>query len=243
LAFVSLSGNPLQNHKDLFRLTDLQTLILDNTDFSGTLPLEVQQLSNLRLLNLSYNKLLGQLTNRFQTMFHLKELFLNGNQFNSTLDEILNCGNCIRTLNTFESLRNPLTGSIPERLFDFSVLSRFAVRHSKLTGTIPSGFGRLSALTHLDLQRNNYFSENNVLPSEIGNLMNLEELWVSESEVNGTVPQEFSNLSSLKSLRIARTRQMGSIAKEICDIDGLEIILHSSAVNCPCEVCELMEVE
>jgi len=243
LAFVSLSGNPLRNHKDLFRLTDLRSLMLDNTDFSGTLPLEVQQLSNLRLLNLSYNKLLGQLTNRFQTMFHLEHLFLNGNQFNSTLDEILNCGNCTRTLNIFESLRNPLTGNIPQRLFDFSLLSKFAVTQSKLTGTIPSGFGRLSALTHLDLQANYYFSENNVLPSEIGNLMNLEELWVSESEVNGTVPQEFSNLSSLKSLRIARTRQMGSIAKEICDIDGLEIILHSSGVNCPCEVCELIEVE
>jgi len=203
LKWVKLSSNPLQNHDDLFRLTNLETLILSKTNFSGTLPVAIQQLSNIRELDLSQNKLNGCLTNRFRTMSRLERLFLDDNRFEGTLDEILNCENCTSTLTKFRSRQNPLSGNIPERLFDFSMLSIFSVSKSKLTGTIPSGFGRLTALEFLDLQENYYFSNNNVLPSEMGNLTNLEILLVSDSLVGGTIPLEFSKLSSLKNLGIA----------------------------------------
>lgn len=246
LKYVDLSTNPLQNHQDLFRLTNLQTLLLSDTAFTGTLPVEIQQLSNMLTLDLSDNELYGQLTNRFQTMSRLGHLILDGNRFNSTLEEILNCGNCNSTLTTLSSYQNPLSGDIPERLFDFSKLSWLSITKSELTGTIPSGFGRLTALEHLNLAENDYFSNTTVLPTEMGTLTNLQYLSVSDSVVGGTIPLEFSNLSSLKTLRIAvrYTSLTGSIANEICAIDGLETIEHSDGVNCSCpgNVCKFVPI-
>jgi Leucine-rich repeat (LRR) protein len=199
----------------------------------------------LGTLILSDNEFHGQLTNRFQTMSRLGHLDLDGNRFNSTLEEILNCGNCTSTLTKFSSWQNPLSGDIPEWLFEFSMLSSLSITKSKLTGTIPSGFGRLTALNHLNLAENYYFSgTTNVLPTEMGRLTNLQALLVSDSVVGGTIPLEFSNLSSLKTLGIVRTSLTGSIANEICAIDGLETIRYSDGVNCSCpgNVCDLLIV-
>merc|ERR1711935_1241313 len=111
LTSVVLSDNPLQNHKDLFRLTNLETLYLERTEFSGTLPADIQQLSNMRYLRLSGNNLGGRLTNRFQTMSRLEHLLLDHNQFEGTIDEILKCGNCTSTLTDFTLRQNPLSGN------------------------------------------------------------------------------------------------------------------------------------
>ena len=193
-------------------------------------------------LNLSYNQLNGSLANQFQTMSQLESINLDFNQFEGTLDEILNCGNCTNTLTAFSAIGNPLSGDIPARLFDFSMLSSFSVSKSKLNGTIPADFGRLTALSYLDLRENYYFSNETVLPSEIGRLTNLKTLTVSNSVVFGEVPAEFSNMSSLEFLGIARTSQTGSIPNTVCAIDTLKTIQYSSGVNCLCpgNICELV---
>jgi len=200
--------------------------------------------SSLGKLELADNKLNGTLDARFQTMTRLERLVLDGNRFEGTLENILDCGNCSTTLASFSSKQNPLSGSFPPGLFGFSVLSNFALSKSRLTGSIPSGFGRLVSLTNLNLAENDYdFSpddENNVLPSELGRLTNLKNLEVSGSNVFGTVPSELSNLSRLDYLGIAATSQTGSIAEEICAIDSLRTIRHSSGVACSCpgDVCQ-----
>eukprot|EP00534_Pseudo-nitzschia_fraudulenta_P017982 CAMPEP_0201260556 /NCGR_PEP_ID=MMETSP0853-20130426/4846_1 /ASSEMBLY_ACC=CAM_ASM_000640 /TAXON_ID=183588 /ORGANISM="Pseudo-nitzschia fraudulenta, Strain WWA7" /LENGTH=721 /DNA_ID=CAMNT_0047563211 /DNA_START=80 /DNA_END=2247 /DNA_ORIENTATION=+ len=226
LKHLVLSKNPLRSHEAVFRLTNLETLILSDTGISGTLSTDVQKLSNMRKLELADNKLNGTLDARFQTMTRLERLVLDGNRFEGTLENILDCGNCSTTLASFSSKQNPLSGSFPPGLFGFSVLSNFALSKSRLTGSIPSGFGRLVSLTNLNLAENDYdFSpddENNVLPSELGRLTNLKNLEVSGSNVFGTVPSELSNLSRLDYLGIAATSQTGSIAEEICAIDASE---------------------
>jgi hypothetical protein len=137
-----------------------------------------------------------------------------------------------------------LSGDIPERLFEFSKLLWLSITKSKLTGTIPSGFRRLTALEHLNLAENDFFSGTTVLPTEMGTLTNLQYLSVSDSVVGGTIPTEFSNLSSLQTLRVAVRRNLltGSIANEICAIDGLETIEHADGLNCSCpgDVCKFV---
>jgi len=245
LKYIYLGGNRLQDHENLFQLSNLQLLNIPNTEFSGTLPLEIQQLSNMKYLDLSQNNLQGPLTNRFQTMSSLHTLDLDGNGFNSTLDEILNCGNCVSSLVNLKSRLNGLVGEIPEKLFDFTKLSELALAKSRLTGTIPSSFGKLTELKYLDLTENFYLSEGNTfLPSEMGSLTKLTTLRLSDSAVGGTVPQEFSNLSNLETLWIVRTSLTGSIPDELCAIDSLETIQYSSGVDCSCPgtICEFIDV-
>jgi Leucine-rich repeat (LRR) protein len=177
-------------------------------------------------------------------MSSLHTLVLDGNRFNSTLDEILNCGNCVSSLVNLKSRLNGLVGEIPEKLFDFTELSALALAKSRLTGTIPSGFGKLTELMYLDLTENFYLSEGNaVLPSEMGSLTKLTTLRLSDSAVGGTVPQEFSNLSNLETLWIVRTSLTGSIPDEICAIDSLKTIQYSGVdCSCPGNICEFFDV-
>lgn len=199
---------------------------------------------NVEDLTLSMNKLQGPLVNRFQTMSNLETLWSNSNHFDATLEDILDCGGCSNTLRFLVSDGNPLTGSIPDRIFDFNQLYLLWISKSGITGTIPTEIGNLTGLGYLYLYENFYFSDTTVLPTELGNLSELRRLDFSDSVVGGTVPTELANLSNLNSLRIGRTMQTGSIPEGICAITSLDPrgIEHGSGVDCTCpgNVCSLI---
>jgi len=239
LRILDLKSNPLKDHDDIFYLTNLEYVDLSETLSNGIIPDEMQRLSNLRRLDLSHNALKGSLTNQFQTLSNLRsldlsdnalkgsltnqfqtmsrltELNIGNNKLEGTLEDVLNCGTCTNTLVGFRSQRN------------------------ELRGTIPTSIGKFTQLTHLELLVKDYSlsPESNVLPTEIGMLTNLERLDLSGSTIGGTVPSELSKLSELKTLGLHQTDLKGSIPSEICFNDDLEVIYHSSGVNCTCTQC------
>ena len=175
-------------------------------------------------------------------MSTLEQLGIHSNQLDATLEDILDCGDCSNTLKVLVSEFNPLTGSIPDRLFDFTQLSVLRVSDSRITGTIPTEIGKLSGLEYLSLYNNFYFNDTNVLPTELGNMSKLSTVEFANSVVGGTVPTELSNLSNLHSLGIARTMITGSIPESICAMTSLVWIEHGPGVDCTCpgNVCSLV---
>ncbi len=69
-----------------------------------------------------------------------------------------------------------------------------------LDGTIPAGFGNLSALTTLNLSSN---SLTGTIPSEIGNLSSLQSLSLDSNRLTGQIPEELNNLTNLTRWRLA----------------------------------------
>ena len=63
-----------------------------------------------------------------------------------------------------------------------------------LTGTIPLGFGSLTALQKLSLARN---SLGGTLPPSLGGLKELTELYLQGNEFSGNIPKEMGRLSNL----------------------------------------------
>ncbi len=61
--------------------------------------------------------------------------------------------------------------------------------HNELTGEIPSELGNLSNLEELYLSHNELTGE---IPSELGKLSNLEELYLGGNELIGCVPEGLS---------------------------------------------------
>ncbi len=88
-----------------------------------------------------------------------------------------------------------------------------------LTGSIPSQLGNLFNLEDLDLDNNDLTGS---IPSELGNLSNLrEDLELSNNRLTGTIPSELGNLSNLEDLYLQSNKLTGSIPTELGNLSNL----------------------
>ena len=71
-----------------------------------------------------------------------------------------------------------------------------------------------------------------VLPTEIGQLVNLENVDISSNALAGAIPSEIGDLQKLQSLDIGEnTNLKGNIPAEVCQIESL------TELNADCDVC------
>ena len=62
------------------------------------------------------------------------------------------------------------------------------------------------------------------IPSELGSLANLEELYLWGNELTGTIPAELGSLANLKELSLTRNQLAGEIPPELGSLTSLEIL-------------------
>ena len=90
---------------------------------------------------------------------------------------------------------------------------------NQLTGEIPSELGNLSNLQVLVLT-NNQFS--GTIPSQLGNLSNLKQLWLHSNQLTGTIPSELDNLSKLQVLALGINQLTGTIPSQLGNLSKLQ---------------------
>ena len=91
-------------------------------------------------------------------------------------------------------------------------------RGQRLRGQIPAELGSLLTLTSLDLSDNELSGE---IPAELGNLPNLTSLDLSDNELSGEIPAELGNLPNLQRLYLGRNQLSGEIPAELGDLPNL----------------------
>jgi len=84
-----------------------------------------------------------------------------------------------------------------------------------LTGVIPPAIGNLVNLEGLYLASNQLSGE---IPSEIGNLVNLIDLYLSYNQLSGVIPPEIGNLVNLIDFYLSSNQLSGEIPESICNI-------------------------
>jgi len=139
------------------------TLCLDRIEFetdglSGTLPFELQNLTELHYLIVEEGTTSGTIPSAFGTFPELIILDLNFNN---------------------------LTGSIPEDIYNLPLLFQLDLNDNFLSGTISSAIGNLENLQFLQLEVNKFTG---TIPETLGNIPNLIVLEVFGNELNGTMP-------------------------------------------------------
>lgn len=67
----------------------------------------------------------------------------------------------------FDVYENQFSGTIPEDLYNLSLLLSFSIDKNRLTGTISPSVGQLSNLLFLQVSTNDFTG---TIPSEVGNL-------------------------------------------------------------------------
>ena len=185
---LRLSGNRLRDYPhEIGKLPYLEVLDLSrNLLLFAVVGDNVAGLSNLRVLDLSENQMVGVLSERLGELSSLEVLKLNGNS---------------------------LWGSIPSELGSLSGLRVLDLRgnpirrpylNRRLQGAIPAELGNLSSLEVLNLRDNSLEG----IPPELGSLTKLQSLDLGNSDLRGAVPPELGALTSLERLDLADNRML-----------------------------------
>ncbi|KAL8468752.1 hypothetical protein ACS0TY_031814 [Phlomoides rotata] len=176
----------------LCRLPSLSTLSLYNNSINSSLPLSISSCRTLITLDLSQNFLSGNLPPTLSDLPFLRYLNLEGNCF---------------------------SGEIPAAFGRFRRLETLILMENLLTGTIPAALGNVSSMKTLEIGFNPY-SPGRIAP-ELGNLMNLEELWLAKSNLFRPIPASLGRLSRLKNLDLSENRLSGPIPSSIFHLKSI----------------------
>jgi len=177
---------------ELFTLTNLQYLNLSYCNITS-LPPEIGNLSNLTILQLSWNDYLTSLPPEIGKLSNLTELNLYKNNLTSLPPEIEKLTNL-----TYLNLTDNRFTSLPPEIGKLSNLTELNLYKNYLT-SLPPEIDKLTNLTYLNLEDNNLTS----LPPEIGNLSNLTKLYLRWNNLT-SLPPKIGNLKNLTALDIQR---------------------------------------
>ena len=217
--------------EEIAELSELRVLDLSWNRFSEPLPGWLGELPELRELDLSSNGLSGSLPEGFGRFPKLEELSLSSNEFIEIPSEVFE----IKSLKELYFVGNMLE-RIPAEIGNLVNLESLNLRSNFLSGSIPAEIGNLTNLERLDLSTDRYYERNNQLtghiPPEIGNLTKLKHLDLSDNLLSGSIPPEMGRLASLEYLSLSYNELSGSIPAELGNLGNVEkLYLGSNALS------------
>jgi Leucine-rich repeat (LRR) protein len=216
---------------------------------NGSIPTELENLSQLTWLDLSYNYdsqqdaggLTGQIPIELGNLSELTMLNLWSNQLSGPIPTELGNFSQLKklylgdnqlsgsipkelgnlSLTTLELRRNQLTGSIPKELGNLTLLRYLYLDGNQLSGQIPIELGNLIQLGVLDLDGNQLSDQ---IPFELGHLRQLTELYLGGNQLSGFIPIELGNLIYLTVLELDDNQLSGLIPSELGILSQLEVL-------------------
>uniref|UniRef100_A0A3B6CDZ1 Leucine-rich repeat-containing N-terminal plant-type domain-containing protein n=2 Tax=Triticum TaxID=4564 RepID=A0A3B6CDZ1_WHEAT len=185
----------------------LKILLLEGNMFEGLIPNDICHLRYLRLLDLSHNKLSGQLPSC------LSHMGLDGDLYNF----LYNDSDTSVVMNDTDGYAGSVVGSSPVPEFfigpdqeEFMTKSR----QDKYKGNI------LSYMSGLDFSSNQL---EGYIPKSIGDMKWLRALNFSNNRFHGPIPGSLSHLSNLETLDLSHNNLTGQIPQELVELHSLEV--------------------
>ncbi|GFP90556.1 tyrosine-sulfated glycopeptide receptor 1 [Phtheirospermum japonicum] len=213
----------------ILNLTSLTQLSLSHNSLSGPLPARFfKSLNQLQVIDLSCNRLIGEL-NSSDTLPAKVQIFnFSSNQFHGPIQTpFIETG---LNLETFDINNNSFSGTIPSVICSFSPsIKLLDFSNNDLTGLILPGFSQCTNLLSLRAGFNNLSGS---VPHDIYGLLPLEELYLPGNRLAGPIDPSLLNLTNLKSLALFGNELTGPIPKEIGNLFKLEQLqLHINHLN------------
>lgn len=179
--------------------TDGRVVQVTAAPTGGILPDAIGDLTELTYLDLSDADLVGRIPETITNLTNLTHLNLN---------------------------ENDLEGPIPANIGNLSNLEYLDVSDNFLEEEIPASIWQLIQLKYLSLGDRSTLS--GTIPPQIANLVNLEQLIITNAEITGGIPPEIGQLPNLKFLYLEDNQLTGSIPAEFGDLPNLEQAVISS---------------
>jgi hypothetical protein len=99
-------------------------------------------------------------------------------------------------------------------------VTAISLTNNNLVGTIPTELGNLTNLQQLSLSDNQLAGS---IPPELGNLTNLQHLSLRSNELSGSIPTEIGNLTDLQWLHLSNNQLTGSIPNTMKQLTKLVV--------------------
>ncbi|KAK2998210.1 hypothetical protein RJ639_023474, partial [Escallonia herrerae] len=220
--------------------SNLISSVAHRNKLPGNIPVELASLSKLGHFSAELNNLTGSIPLSFGNLSSLVHLSIGKISLTRSIPGTLGQ---LRTLpESFSNLssnlaflyldNNPISGGIPAGIGNLvnlkylamwntqlSKLKDLILSHSQLSGVIPSTIGNLSSLIELYLDGNNFDGN---IPSTLGNCTNLLLLNLSQNSLSGRIPQQLFGLSSLSILLdLSQNHLSGTLPSEIGESTNL----------------------
>ncbi|KAG2687690.1 hypothetical protein I3760_09G063300 [Carya illinoinensis] len=187
----------------LCRLPNLAFISFFNNSINSTLPPDVSTCRSLQHLDLSQNLLTGELPHTLADLPSLRYLDLTGNNF---------------------------SGDIPDTFGRFQELEVLSLVYNLLDGTIPAFLGNISTLKMLNLSYNPFVPGG--IPPELGNLTNLEVMWLTDCNLVGEIPDSLGRLKKLADLDLALNALHGPIPRSLTELSSVvQIELYNNSLS------------
>ncbi|KAG2332788.1 hypothetical protein Bca52824_003968 [Brassica carinata] len=211
LRFLSVDHNKIEDTFPFWlkALPNLQVLVLRSNEFYGSIsPPDQGSLGfpELRILEISDNKLTGSLPPRYFENWKASLLMLNEDGGLYMAYEKITHGTTGYTYTDAIDLHYKGLSMDQQRVLTSYATIDFS--GNKLEGQIPESIGLLKALIALNLS-NNAFSGH--IPMSLANLTELESLDLSSNQFSGTIPNGLRSLSFLAYINVSHNQLRGEI--------------------------------
>lgn len=220
---VSLASKSLQGHisPSLGDLTGLLRLNLSNNLLAGGLPQELVFSDSIIAIDISFNRLEGELHEMSSStpVRPLKVLNISSNLFTGQFPS--STWGAMKDLAALNASNNSFTGPLPtDFCTSFPSLAVLELSYNRFRGSIPPELGSCSMLRVLKVGHNNL---NGTLPDELFNATLLEFLSFPRSGLQGTLQDtNIDKLTFLATLDLGENNFSGKIPESIGHLKRLE---------------------
>ncbi|KAL8501807.1 hypothetical protein ACS0TY_021065 [Phlomoides rotata] len=201
------------------KLSKMQYLALGINNFSGPVPADLGNLTKLLSLSFGSNNLQGSLPSEMRNLTSLQQLYIDSSGVSGPIPQEFSN---LKSLQTLWASDNGFTGKLPEFLGTFTELKNLRLEGTNLEGPIPSSF---SALTKLeDLRIGDLVGTTDSSLDFLENLTSLSILSLRNCRIGGQIPGRLSTFSSLKIMDLSFNKLTGQIPASFKDFSSLQYL-------------------
>nr|GMC51467.1 probable leucine-rich repeat receptor-like protein kinase At5g49770 [Ipomoea batatas] len=212
------------------------SLTLSSMDLSGKLSGDIEGLSELQILDLSYNKgLEGPLPREIGNLKNLYNLILVGCGFSGLIPDTIGSLSKLKYLSLNS---NKFIGPIPPSLGKLSELYWLDLADNDLTGSIPVSDGNTPGLDMLVGTRHFHFGGNQFsgeIPAQLfSSNMKLKHLLLEQNQLKGSIPETLGLVRTLEVVRLDRNSLSGSVPSNLNNLTSVsELHLSNNKLEGP----------
>lgn len=186
----------------------LEYLNYGSTKFTGAVP---KLPSNIVEYDCSNTLHSGTLSDDiFEGLQNLTMLIMDGNSFDSSVPMTVAS---LPKLKVFSIREAGLTGDLSYMQGMPSIVEHLVDGNPNLVGPVYSFIGELTTLQSFSASD---CGLTGVLPTELGNLEEMVQLWLYGNDLSGQIPSELARMSQLRILALEDTNIEGEVPIEIC---------------------------